>query len=237
MRDMQLMEMNSTPPPDMRLFVPYELVLVDPDGANNAVIQIKKVGAEMRENPKSVIADLRRYFDEIEQDAKASPNAVCRKGCCDCCSNDFEIGITEYFMILRFLNIRYGKDYVQKVSEKAKISLSSDRCIFINCTDGSCEIYEVRPLICRKYGLYREFGGCDKLDPNKDLFPSTRDTFKNTVLFQHPAFPQKNFMCRPKRIVHWFGDVRNGAPLGKKMQELFYKSFNETADEFIQSLV
>lgn len=69
----------------------------------------------MQVNPHGIIADLQRYFEEIEHDAMVSPNAVCHKGYCDCCANDFEISIIEYFMILRFLNVRYGEAYVQMV--------------------------------------------------------------------------------------------------------------------------
>lgn len=237
MRNAQLIEMNVIVPPDMNLGVPYELVLTDPDGDRNVTIQIKKVGENMPINPKSILACLQKYFDEIERDAAVSPNTVCRKGCCGCCSNDFEISISEYFMILRFLNIKYGEDYVQSISEKAKMSFHADRCIFVNCTDGSCSIYEVRPLTCRKYGLYEEFGGCSKLDPNIDLLPATRDTSKNTLFFQHSKFPQKTFACRPKRIVHWFANLQNGQPVSEKMRDLFYQSFTGTTDEFIQTLV
>lgn len=236
MRNKQLIEMNGISPPEAELYAPYELELVDPCNGN-VTIQIRRIGENMQTEPQSILAELQRYFDEIERDAAASPNKVCRKGCCGCCSNDFEIGISEYFMILRFLNIRYGEDYVQSISEKAKISFPADKCIFVNCTDGSCEIYEVRPLVCRKYGLYGEFGGCSKLDPARDMLPFTRDTSKNTILFQHPNYPNKTFSCSTKRIVHWFANLRDGKPTGEKMRELFYKSFTRPADEFVQTLV
>ena len=85
MRNAQLIEMNVIVPPDMNLGVPYELVLTDPDGDRNVTIQIKKVGENMPINPKSILACLQKYFDEIERDAAVSPNTVCRKGCCGCC--------------------------------------------------------------------------------------------------------------------------------------------------------
>lgn len=237
MKNMQLIEMNSISSPDMELNVPHELVLASPEDDSKVIIQVKKVWESMQINPQSVLAGLQKHFDEIDRDAADSPNTVCRKGCCGCCSNDLVISISEYFMILRFLNIRYGEAYVQKVSKKARISVHENNCIFVNCTDGSCSIYEVRPLICRKYGLYRQAGGCSRLDSEKDMLPFTRDTSENTLFFHRSDFPKRAYSCPAHTIVYWFSKLQDGKPISEKMRKLFYKSFSGTVDEFIQILV
>lgn len=214
----------------------YEFIITDPEIAENIVFIIKKVGYFMNINPESIMQTLLNYYEKIEGDFAVSPNTVCHKGCCECCTNDFEISITEYFMILKYLGIKFGQEYIKHCSDKAKKSISSSNCIFIDCTNGACSIYEVRPLICRKYRLYDCIDNCDKLNSKKDLLPDAPDTSKNVYVFQHSLIPNKEIMCPNKRIVHWFGNLKDGKLASERMKNLFYASFNKSSDVFIETL-
>jgi Fe-S-cluster containining protein len=214
----------------------YELIIIDPETDVKTRIRIKKVGYFVNINPESIIHTLINYYDAIENDNKHSPNITCHKGCSDCCSNDFEISITEYFMILNYLGIRYGQDYLEQCSKKAIASHSASNCIFIDCTNGSCSIYEVRPLVCRKYGLYDCSINCKKLDEESELLFNAVSTDENTLFFRHSSLPEKKFACPPKRIVHWFGNLKDGKLASEKMKKLFYESFNGSSDTFVETL-
>lgn len=173
----------------------YEFVITDFEIAENIVFRIKKVGCFMDIHPESIMQTLLDYYEKIDKDNNVSPNMVCHKGCCKCCTNDFEISITEYFMILKYLGINFGYDYIQQYSDKAKKSMSTSDCIFIDCTNGACSIYEVRPLM-----------------------------------------PNKKIMCPNKRIVNWFGNLKDGKLASERMKNLFYASFNKSSDVFIETL-
>lgn len=233
MKEMQLLEIQDSLKNNFTMNKLYELVIPRIDTSENLIVRIRKVGFFEEMNEKSVMKALADYFETIENDLAKSPNQTCHKGCCECCTNDFEISISEYFMILNYLNIKYGSDFVKSVSEKAKISFSSDKCIFIDSTNGSCSIYEVRPLVCRKYGLYKTKFYCDKLDYDKDLIQYTHDTTVNTLCFNHRITGQK-IAPIPKRIIQWFSNLKNGELSNERMKKLFYASFNESIDCFIE---
>lgn len=199
--------------------VGYELIITDPEISRSIVFQIKKVGYYMNVHPESIMGWLLKYYAELQTDLDNSPNSVCHKGCCDCCSNDFEISITEYFMILKYLGIQYGDECIKQYSHIAKKSMSSSKCIFIDCTNGACSIYEVRPLVCRKYGLYDYTCNCEKLNPNKDLLKDIPDTSKGTLYFTHSAFPKKRVMCPCKRIVQLVWKLKRRTTCKRKNEE------------------
>lgn len=221
----------------LELGINYEFIITDPETSRNIVYEIKKVGYYMNVHPESIMNWLLKYYADIQKDFDNSPNSVCHKGCCDCCTNDFEISITEYFMILKFLGIKYGDDYIKQYSDIAKKSMSSSKCIFVDCTNGACSIYEVRPLICRKYGLYDYTNyNCEKLNSDKDLLTYKPDTSNGTFCFKHSVLSKKEIMCPCKRIVHWFGNLKDGQLASEKMKKLFYASFNEPSDVFVETL-
>lgn len=236
MREMQLLERHDNLKEDFKLGEWYELVIPRIENSETLIIRIRKVGYFEKMTNDCVMKVLLDYFQKIEQDSKSSPNTTCHKGCCDCCENDFEISISEFFLILDYLGVKYGTNYIKSVSEKAKSSLTSNECIFVDTTNGSCSIYEVRPLICRKYGLYKMQVFCDKLNYNKDLISYTHDTTINTIFFKHSMIDKKIFLT-PKRIVHWFANLKNGELSTERMKKLFYASHNETVDSFIEILL
>lgn len=234
MKEMQLLEMQDNLKESFKINELYELVIPRIETSETLIIKIRKVGCFEKMTNDSIMKVLLDYFQMIEQDLETSPNTTCKKGCCDCCANDFEISMSEFFMILNYLGVKYGTDYVKSVSEKAKLSFTSDKCIFVDTTDGSCSIYEVRPLVCRKYGLYKTPIFCDKLNYDKDLIPYNFDTTLNTFRFNNP-YINKKVIVQPKRIVHWFANLKNGELSTERMKKLFYAR-NENIDSFIEIL-
>lgn len=168
-----------------------------------------KLDIDMNLNPDSLLASLNRYFEKINCDIMISQNKVCKKGCYNCCTNDFEISASEYFMLLRYMDIKFGKGFIQAVSRKARISFNSPSCIFVNNTDGACTVYEARPLICRKYVLYGSFS-------NK---------------------PNARILSKPNRIVYWFANTENGLPSADKMKALYKASYAQNIDTYIELLL
>ncbi len=213
----------------------YSFVLVDVENNSKRIANIKLIKEDKHMNPKSAIAYLYEYFDKLEKDACQLNNTVCSEGCSSCCASDFDVSIVEYFAILRYMGIKFGEDFIKEFSQKAKMNISSPYCIFVNNANGVCRIYEVRPLICRKYGLYSENTFCPKLK-NTKLLDSHTDTYENTILFSHPVIPNKRIFLPPKRLVYWFSDIKNGQLPSQHMKDLFYASFNKTLDEFVYTL-
>lgn len=154
------------------------------------VINIREI--EIKEKCKSsfctdnAMAMLDNYFKQMEIGSKEISNDVCAKGCCDCCSNDFEIKMIEFFMILRFLHINFSDEVIQEFAEKARMSLTEDPCIFVDDTIEECKVYEIRPLICRKYGLHRKTTDCRKLQDIIHLLKEDTDTALNTLYYKTP---------------------------------------------------
>lgn len=97
----------------------------------------------------------------------------CRKGCCDCCSQLFQITEIEAAYVSRGVKLlpetrqeelkKRAQEY-QKQREKLLESRNIPDAwgtlpppgLRLTCPalqDGTCSIYEYRPLICRKYGI------------------------------------------------------------------------------------
>jgi uncharacterized protein len=86
---------------------------------------------------------------------------VCAKKCTECCENTTVLPI-EFFSIL------YG------LKQKGiKPELTKQKCAFLK--NGLCQIYELRPLICRTHGLPLAYGQDD-------------DPLNKTVSFCHLNF-------------------------------------------------
>lgn len=233
-REMQLME-KSCAAEVLDLNKWYELYFPNTDNSDIRMIRIKKVGYYTEMTNDSIMNTLLSYYKQIEQDFSISPNETCHKGCNDCCTNDFEISITEYFIILNYLGIKYGKEFIKKVSERAKISLNAEKCLFVDTTNGACSIYEVRPLVCRKYGLYQSICNCPKLRED-ELLDVKRDTSLNTIVFNHSK-TNKKIIPTQKRLVQWFANMRDGDFSSEKMRALFYASSNNSADTFFEIML
>ncbi len=100
-----------------------------------------------------------RYQDLVAKvDAKAAEfqqryaeKLQCRKGCSSCCQPGLTVFSVERLAI---------RDWLQKTPELiAKLKNQPEQansCRFLD-TDGACQIYPVRPIICRTQGLPLSF--------------------------------------------------------------------------------
>lgn len=215
----------------------YKLVFTDIDPPEKRIVGIRKIEVDKNMKPECLMSYLADYFTLIESDIRLSENNICEKGCCSCCTSDFEVSIAEYFAILNYIGIRYGRDSIRRISEQAKLSLNSPMCIFVDRTDGSCGIYEVRPLLCRKYGLYESSTDCPRLTGKTLLLDKKADTAKNTLYFEIGNKSSSRIFSKPKRIVQWFANMENGDFSSQKMNDLFFAAFNKHVDEFVQILI
>ncbi|MEG2234049.1 MAG: SEC-C metal-binding domain-containing protein [Oscillospiraceae bacterium] len=117
---------------------------------------------------------------------------ICNKGCSSCCSEYFYVSLLEYIYIKHSLlknnpqlfaslcqkaKIQlermktYSKPEYDKLSSKStdssifedKLNISRfEPCIFLS-VNGSCEVYQARPFICRLYGCTIEHNICEKI--------------------------------------------------------------------------
>ena len=213
----------------------YSLTFIDLLEEKKKIIGIRKVMDIKNMNDKAIINYLYGYFEKIDKDNAKLSNAVCQKGCCSCCSSDFEISITEFFAILQYIGVKFGNNAIDEISRKAKLSFNAANCIFVNDTDGSCTIYEVRPLICRKYGLYADSTYCEKLN-GTELITTSNDTSYNTYYFKSRK-TDKKIVIYPRKSVQWLTSIEGGEFKTQRMKDLFYASFNKDEDEFVDILI
>lgn len=61
------------------------------------------------------------------------------------------------------MNIHFSVSTIEEFRRKAQEPFHFGPCLFIDHNDESCQIYEARPLICRKYGLLDNLTDCPLL--------------------------------------------------------------------------
>lgn len=95
------------------------------------------------QNPIEHYYALRQQLDELCSDLSAihSGHMNCRQGCDQCCM-DFSIFPVEFYAI---------KAEAADLLHNGIRGLSTDKCPFLS--EGSCIIYNSRPIICRTQGL------------------------------------------------------------------------------------
>lgn len=103
-----------------------------------------------------------RYFDVVAQvDAEFERNRKlhgerirCGQGCTDCCRHRFQITATEASAIqdgMRRLPLWVRRQLASRAAEYLRETAPRAPCPALH--EGSCLIYEHRPLICRKFGM------------------------------------------------------------------------------------
>lgn len=73
----------------------------------------------------------------------------CGKGCSQCCRSQLSVSEIEATAIAEFL-AEQPELCAHLVKEEAR-KLNTDSCAFLD-VDGSCQIYEARPVVCRSHG-------------------------------------------------------------------------------------
>jgi Fe-S-cluster containining protein len=111
------------------------------------------VTSDIQESILSIYRIAQHDTDEIFDEKKArNPKEIqCREGCSSCCKPDLTIGVVEAASIRAHL-----KQNPEKFSELEKLAFENPhegtRCSFLTET-GACAIYEIRPIMCRSYGV------------------------------------------------------------------------------------
>jgi len=105
-------------------------------------------------NERSLVARVLTLYQELDK-RNAHARTICKKGCTECCQAvDYDIHLSEMLTIMSYLNI--GRDGInRKLFPKLELNWEftvNGSCLFLNQSEGYCEIYEVRPVICRNYG-------------------------------------------------------------------------------------
>ncbi len=238
MRTQQIKEQANFQPNHFVVGKWYDLIFLNAESSEKRIFQIRRIPlnitAQEEMNPSSVMAELLRFYERIQMDRNSIENHVCKKGCSTCCTNDFPISITEFFAILRYIGIQYTNDFILEMEKKAKVSLHSPQCIFVDDTDNSCKIYEVRPLICRKYGTYASCTDCPKLKGTVNLSQNYIDTSSNTLCFESSNLPGKKFFLPPKNLVYWFAGLENGKLRTQRLRDSYYASYHMKIEDFVR---
>jgi Fe-S-cluster containining protein len=200
-------------------------------------------------NPNSLVAHQYRIMHLLDEEIKNCPYTICQKGCSDCCTDDFEVSVTEFFTILNYLQIHCNNQQIENICKLSKVKISSilsnektiafSRCIFLNEHSNACEIYEVRPIICRKYGYYSNTTDCSKIISDKkasmSLLKNTEvDTSSNILSFILPN--NTKLLQKSHSLIYWFSRVEQGKLSSNKMNDLYRVAVNSPTSEYIRIL-
>lgn len=200
-------------------------------------------------NPNSLVAHQYRIMHLLDEEIKNCPYTICQKGCSDCCTDDFEVSVTEFFTILNYLQIHCNNQQIENICKLSKVKISSilsnekiiafSRCIFLNEHSNACEIYEVRPIICRKYGYYSTTTDCSKIISDKkasmSLLKNTEvDTSSNILSFILPN--NTKLLQKSHPLIYWFSRVEQGKLSSNKMNDLYRVAVNSPISEYIRIL-
>lgn len=141
-----------------------------------------------------------RFIDEFN--TFLAPFMSCKKGCSHCCHIDVQITTleAELIQVQQGIPVHQAPQFTQG---------HRDPCPFL-VPDGSCSIYESRPLICRMHQVVGEPENCQQgrnqltyVDPRKGHFGN--DIFANLIRWLGHIV-QSNPGCR-------FADIRDFFPV------------------------
>ena len=97
---------------------------------------------------QKLVKDNSRFFSSIQDRYPAF--IPCSQGCSECCTLQSVFAIEAYFLACfwsRHQNISKKTERILPARETA----SSENCPFL--LDQQCQVYPVRPIICRTHGL------------------------------------------------------------------------------------
>lgn len=152
--------------------------------------KIKKCHSDIASN--SAFAELIILYKNIDKrisDDTKFEKLKCKRGCAECCYQNFSVWSVEFYYILYSIYIKKGikavYDYIDKgynmwveyeaeypeiandlkynaenkgfefiynVMEKSNLD-NKFPCPFLNVSEGSCDVYNERPLVCREYAV------------------------------------------------------------------------------------
>jgi len=109
----------------------------------------KKLERNIMRRRMDPVKKIKAIYDFVDWDLRESgvvEHAVCQKGCAHCCYLDVDVSLIEALYISKHTGYKV-------VSRQTRIRkgyhLSRHYCPFLDQNNGTCTIYEWRPLACR----------------------------------------------------------------------------------------
>lgn len=192
-----------------------------------------------RYSRKSLFATLLHYYKELDDESKTVQNPLCKKGCNECCESTFSVSQSEFFMILNSLKITdeiaiYKAKADEIVNNKYEMP---DKCIFVDDYTGACRIYEVRPLVCRLYGVVKtDDNVCEQIKNNQHIYDTLLTS--SSINIAHNTFSFDNgIMTTPKPLIYWISKLTSDGDLNSdKQKRLFEAAKSYPISEYLRIL-
>jgi len=105
------------------------------------------------------------YIDAVHEKLDMASKTTCSSGCSFCCYSDINMSFSEatyIYSVIDHLKIPYDKALLKKQNSKKfhKLKYADKACVMLD-KDGSCKIYDHRPVICRLWNSTSEPKECD----------------------------------------------------------------------------
>jgi Fe-S-cluster containining protein len=201
---------------------------------------------------------LLRVYRELDEQQSNLSYSLCEKGCASCCSDYFNVPITEFFSVLYHLKMTDGNGRLAELSREAREKISdvvlplggSDLynipnfppCLFVDNVSDECKVYTVRPVLCRMYGTVSGFPVCKRIEqdvlaknalvkhnPNIDVATN----IDRLVVNGAEADLVQNGKSHP--LIYWFAGLdEKGELKTRKMRDLFAASYSLPINEFFR---
>jgi len=142
------------------------------DTDNNQIIQqcakeifpqlehILKTGGE-----KMLLTQVRHFADQFMEHEEYKKHVSCKKGCSFCCHSEIYCTSFEAKDIKKFVRknkIKYDKELLKKQRKGYdNLKWAEKKCVFLS-NKGECNIYEVRPMVCRTHNAISDPEICDR---------------------------------------------------------------------------
>jgi len=115
-----------------------------------------------------------RQADTLLKENVDLQKVKCRVGCNHCCKINVDISNGEADLIVSYCRengIKINRQYLEaqrNLTIKTRSKSKQCNCIFLS-DKGTCKIYEVRPLNCRKYFVQSDPALCDPAKHRKGI--------------------------------------------------------------------
>lgn len=162
-----------------------------------------------------------------------------KKGCNECCESTFSVSQSEFFMIHNSLKITdeiaiYKAKADEIVNNKYEMP---DKCIFVDDYTGACRIYELRPLVCRLYGVVKtDDNVCEQIKNNQHIYDTLLTS--SSINIAHNTFSFDNgIMTTPKPLIYWISKLTTDGDLNSdKQKRLFEAAKSYPISEYLRIL-
>lgn len=140
--------------------------------ANKLVVTLADI--LLQKGKAELVSYVWAYVEEGLRKAKLFEKATCNKGCSFCCHDTIygsQIEIEVIKSILKELKIKPDRKRSKIQNSKApdKLTWQEKACVYL-AEDGTCRIYQFRPIVCRTHNNVGPMDDCNKeFEPNKSV--------------------------------------------------------------------